>query len=165
MLSLMNIGCESNAQEAGMTRASPQMRLLAKQLHSFEGSSDASVGTDRASTFPAVEKLRLSLIQLMGSIGCRALIARANKLAAAEIHWLAGLRIGEDGELHGVPEALKAESPTSLPDGEVALIAQLIGLLVAFIGPVLTLRLIKQVWPQLDFDSADFSKAPTHEKD
>jgi hypothetical protein len=35
----------------------------------------------------------------------------------------------------------------------------LIGLLVAFIGPALTSRLITQVWPQLSLGDADFGKA------
>ncbi len=40
-------------------------------------------------------------------------------------------------------------------EGEAELLAQLIGLLVAFIGPALTLRLIHQIWPRLSFDDAD----------
>jgi hypothetical protein len=49
-------------------------------------------------------------------------------------------------------------------EGEVVLLAQILGLLVAFIGPPLTLRLINQLWPQLSFNDADFSKTANNEE-
>lgn len=148
-----------------MTEASPQMRFLARQLHEFERSVGASAGVDKANPFPTLERFRLNLALLMGPVGCRALIARAIKLASAEVPWLATLATGEDGELKNLPETVTTLGATAISDGEVALLSQLIGLLVAFIGPALALRLIKQLWPQLAFGLADFSADTTHEKD
>lgn len=148
-----------------MTRASPQTRSLARQLSAFETSVGTPAGSDHTRAFPAVEKLRLDLVALMGPIGCRALIARAMKFAVAERGWLAGIQVGDNGELEGLDGAVQAAGPADAADGEVALLSQLIGLLVAFIGATLTLRLIKQIWPQLVFDIVDFSATPTHEED
>jgi hypothetical protein len=148
-----------------MTRASPQTRLLAKQLQSFEQAGNTSAGTGNVAVFGTTGKLLLSLAELMGPVGCSALLARSVKLAALEVHWLISLRVGEDGNMEGLSGILASVSDAEVSDGEVVLLSQLIGLLVAFIGPALTLRLIKQLWPQLMFDNADFSKASTHKED
>ena len=49
-------------------------------------------------------------------------------------------------------------NPEELFEGGVVLLAQLLGLLVAFIGESLTLRLVREVWPQLPLDDLDFGK-------
>jgi hypothetical protein len=46
--------------------------------------------------------------------------------------------------------------PAEFRDGQVVLLAQLLRLLVAFIGPVMTLRLMGEIWPQLAADNVDF---------
>jgi hypothetical protein len=43
-------------------------------------------------------------------------------------------------------------------DGGAILIAQLIGLLLTFIGEGLTLRLVQDVWPEAVFDGRVFEK-------
>jgi hypothetical protein len=43
-------------------------------------------------------------------------------------------------------------------DGGAILIAQLIGLLLTFIGEGLTLRLVQDVWPEAVFDGLVFEK-------
>jgi hypothetical protein len=35
-------------------------------------------------------------------------------------------------------------------------LAQLLGLLVAFIGPSLTMRLVGEIWPQISLNKVDF---------
>ena len=54
--------------------------------------------------------------------------------------------------------------PEELSEGEVVLLAQLLGLLVAFIGEKLTLRLVREVWPQVPLDDLDFGKGGKDEK-
>ena len=54
--------------------------------------------------------------------------------------------------------------PADFSEGEIVLLAQLLGLLVAFIGMALTLRLINQLWPQLSFNDADFSNTEKNEE-
>ena len=41
-------------------------------------------------------------------------------------------------------------------EGRVVLLAQLLGLMVAFIGENLTLRLVREVWPKAPLDDLDF---------
>jgi hypothetical protein len=44
------------------------------------------------------------------------------------------------------------------------LLAQLLGLLVAFIGKNLTLRLVGEVWPKAALDDLDFGTEEKNEK-
>ena len=83
---------------------------------------------------------------------------RALLLASNEVHWLAAVQVVADGELEGLTVAHSKVGAAEFSEGEVALLAQLLGLLVAFIGPALTIRLITQIWPQLSFAEADFGK-------
>jgi hypothetical protein len=48
--------------------------------------------------------------------------------------------------------------PDEIFEGRVVLLAQLLGLLVAFIGELLTLRLVRDVWPKLSLNDLDFGK-------
>ena len=43
-------------------------------------------------------------------------------------------------------------------------VAQLLGLLVTFIGEELTLRLVREVWPKLSPNNLDFGKGDNNEK-
>lgn len=114
--------------------------------------------------FRTVEKLRAYLSMLMGRSGCEALFARALVRALAEVPSLSAVRVIADGELEGLPEAYAMLGAHGFADGEVAMLAQIIGLLVAFIGPALTLRLLRQLWPDLTFNEADFSNT-SHDED
>jgi hypothetical protein len=42
-----------------------------------------------------------------------------------------------------------------MAEGQVVLLGQLLGLLVAFIGENLTVRVVHEVWPQLTLDHSD----------
>jgi hypothetical protein len=46
----------------------------------------------------------------------------------------------------------------------VVLLAQLLGLLVAFIGENLTLRLMREVWPKVPLNELDFASEGKYEK-
>ena len=146
-----------------MNRASPQMRSIAKQLMASVGPGDSSA-EGRPEIFHATDKLRVHLSKLMGRVGIQALLARGLALAAAEVPWLTALRVVADGELQGLAVARETIDPVDLSEGETVLLAQLLRLLVAFIGPALTLRLINQQWPQLSFTDADFSGSANNEE-
>ena len=123
-----------------------------------ETPGEESAAADNPNPFRALDKLRPHLSMLMGRGGYQALLARALVLATAEVPWLKAVQVVADGELQGVTVAQAASEASDVSEGEVVLLAQLLGLLVAFIGPALTLRLMIQMWPQLSFDDADFSK-------
>jgi hypothetical protein len=146
-----------------VNRASSQLRNIAKQLMVSETLGNTSADADNPMAFRATDKLRPHLSMLMGRSGFQALLARALVLATAEVPWLAGVRVVADGELEGLAAAQATGDAADLSEGEVVLLAQLLGLLVAFIGPSLTQRLIDQLWPQLSFKDADFSNTAENE--
>ena len=90
------------------------------------------------------EKLRRPLSTLVGSSGFRSLLARALTLAKAQAPGLSAVQIKPDGSLEGLSDVGK--------QGHAAagmLIAQLLGLLVTFIGESLMLSLLLDAWPDL----------------
>lgn len=106
--------------------------------------------------FHVCEKLRQHLATFMGSAGFHTLFARALALATKEVPWLRAVRINEDGSLAGLEELQTQLGPDEMFEGGVVLLAQLLGLLVAFIGENLTVRLVREVWPKVTLDDWDF---------
>jgi hypothetical protein len=146
---------KADANSFQMNRATPQMRSIALRLIHYETGKDPSETTDTA-IFQVTDRLRPHLATLMGNGGFRALLARALALASAEVSWLRKVQVNADGTLEGL-ETLHAQlKPAEFREGRVVLLAQLLGLLVAFIGPGLTSRLVGEVWPQLSADNVDF---------
>lgn len=137
------------------------MRSIARQLLASEPPDNEA---DSPAEFRATDKLRPHLSMLMGGGGFQALLARALVLAAVEAPWLAGVRVVEGGQLEGLAVAHAKLDTAEFSDGEVALLTQLLGLLVAFIGPALTLRLMMQIWPQLSFEDAGLGGTANKEK-
>jgi hypothetical protein len=123
------------------------MRNFAKRLLASEAKGDRSAQMSAEDALNVCERLRPQLAMLMGNGGFRALLARALVLAAAEVPWLRVMRVQSDGALGGVEDLRSPLSSEALSAGGVALLAQLLGLLVAFIGENLTLRLAQEVWP------------------
>lgn len=129
-----------------------------------ETPGEESAAPDNPTPFRTLDKLRPHLSMLMGPGGYQALLARALVLATAEVPGLKSVQVDADGELQAVGGVLAASEAAAASEGEVVLVTQLLGLLVVFIGPALTLRLIMQMWPQLSFDDADFSKTASKGK-
>lgn len=143
-----------------MSRATPSMRDFAKRLIAYEAKGNKSSQTANAAGFRVCEKLRPALATLMGNSGFRALLSRALALASAEVPILRAVRVQEDGSLQS---SQKLESPETA-EAEIVLVAQLIGLLVAFIGADLTLRLVREVWPKVPLNNLNFDKGGKNEK-
>lgn len=55
----------------------------------------------------------------------------------------------------GRTAALNGREMDEDADGGVSLVAQLLGLFVIFIGEALTLRLVRDVWPDAPFEGID----------
>ena len=138
------------------------MKEFAKHLLAHETFSDKSAGGDAKAAFRICDKLRVSLGKPMGAMGFRALFSRAVALAGAEIPWLRGLHIQADGTLEGLAELKSKLSNEEIADGEIVLVAELLELLVTFIGPALTLQLLHDAWPEADFSEFEFSTERTH---
>ena len=93
------------------------------------------------------EELRVPLGKMLGVEGFRSLLSRAQVLASADVPWLKALVIEQDGSFAGMKERKLRLDARATVDGELALVGHLLGLLVMFIGPALTLRLLHEVWP------------------
>ena len=141
-----------------MNAATPQVRDFVRHLVAHEMLADPPPATTLPAPCYASEKLRPPLVALMGNVGFSALLSRAGVLAGAEIPWLGSLQVKTDGSFEGFDE-LAAQVPTEeLFEGCVVLLAQLLGLLAAFIGEDLTLRLLREVWPKLSLKNFNVSE-------
>jgi hypothetical protein len=147
-----------------MSHASSQMQEFARRLVNSEVNGSNSERAKTSDAFGLCEKLRPQLATLMGNGGFRALLARALVLASAEVSWLRGLNVKPDGTLGGLDGLPPELDPDSRFEGGVVLLAQLLGLLVAFIGETLTLRLVREIWPKASFDDLNLDKKGKNEK-
>ena len=130
---------------------SPAIKHLTSQLLTGESVRLDSANDEIDRAVRACEKLRVPLTKLGGSAGFSMLLSRAVALASQQDSSLASLRVETDGSLSGVDAVRRASNGTH-PDhpahhgGEIVL-AELLGLLVSFLGESLTLTLIRGAWP------------------
>jgi hypothetical protein len=131
---------------------------LAQRLLTYEAVAGRNSETSESAAFRVCAKLRRPLVTLAGVAGFRSLLSRALTLARAEAPGLGAVQIAADGFLKGLDE-LEPDIDKQQPKDEGAiLIAQLLGLLLTFIGEGLTLRLVQDVWPEAAFDGHVFEK-------
>jgi hypothetical protein len=93
------------------------------------------------------EKLRLPLSKLVGVAGFRSLLSRALAIAKAEVPLLIAVQVRADGSLEGLDGPGHDQDAGAGGQAGVVIVAQLLGLLVTFIGEPLTLRLVRDAWP------------------
>jgi UDP-N-acetylenolpyruvoylglucosamine reductase len=121
------------------------MRDLARRLLT---SSQSAADSDSQEAVLVNEKLRIALIQVAGADGFTALLRRALALASVEAPALKNATVSADGRLEGLEQL--ATLPGSVAGAAaVAITAHLLELLVTFIGEHLTLRLVRQAWPNI----------------
>ena len=135
-----------------MSRASPKMRHFAKRLTVYERRRNRPSETNTPPAFQVCEKLRVHLATLMGAGGYRELMSCALPRAKAEAPWLGAVQVKVDGSLEGLEALNPPRNPDELFEGGVVLVAQLLGLLTAFIGQSLTLRFVREIWPTVPLD-------------
>jgi hypothetical protein len=128
-------------------------RDWARRLLAEEAAVDETSLTTGSSISRVYEKLRGSLCALAGVASFRSLASRALTLAKAEAPSLSAMQVNADGSLQVPSEA--SERELTAGEGGVILLAQLLGLLHAFIGEGLTLRLLQDTWPNAVFDDCD----------
>jgi hypothetical protein len=150
-------GGTASANAFLMNRATPKMRNLAKRLIACETKGNKSSRATPAATFLVIEKLRPHFTMLMGNAGFHALLSRALALARAEVSRMRAVNVKADGSLDGLDELAQVD-PEEIAEGGVVLIAQLLGLLVAFIGEKLTLQMMREVWPKLSTNDLNFDE-------
>ena len=141
-----------------MRRSTPKMRDFSERLIAYETKGEKSSEKKTRAACRVAEKLRPHLATLMGNLGFRGLLSRALALANAEVPWLHAVHVNADGSFEGLDGLGTQVDPDEIFKGCVVLLAELLGLLMAFIGENLTLRLVREIWPQLSLDDLDFDK-------
>jgi hypothetical protein len=131
---------------------------LARRLLTYEAVAGSSSEPTESAAFRVCEKLRGPLCSLAGVAGFRSLLSRALTLARAEAPSLNAVQVGADGSLTGLDELGPQEDKDLSGEGGAILIAQLLGLLLTFIGEGITLRLVHDVWPEPTFDDRNSRK-------
>lgn len=134
-----------------MDHPSPSMRDLARRLLAVEAASQSASDPHEQEAVLVNEKLRISLIQFGGADGFAALLRRALALASAEVPALRSAKVSADGRLEGL-ELLVTRAGSVAGAAAVAITAHMLGLLVTFIGEPLTLRLVRNAWPNTSLD-------------
>lgn len=125
---------------------SPKIRELARWLVAYEVARDTRAQVNSPALVLAVEKLRRPLVTFAGIAGFHSLLTRALTLAKAQVPGLSTVQIEADGSLEGVSDLGKHDQ---VAEAGVMLVAQLLGLLVTFIGESLMLSLVRDAWPDL----------------
>ena len=139
-----------------MDQTSSSLRDIARRLLAAEAAK-SSCRSHGHEAVRVCEALRFSLTRFAGADGFTSLLRRAVALARAEVPELQGITVNSSGSLEGLDWLASGDQkPDSGPDrsaeAAVAITAHLLGLLVTFIGRPLTLRLVRDAWPDASLD-------------
>jgi hypothetical protein len=137
-----------------MNMTTPAIQNLARRLIAVEAARDPSDGLVGAAV-RACEKLRAPLAKFMGVAGFQSLMTRAMALATAEVPWLDSVQVRANGSLEGFDAATLQQGAFQGGEAGAVVVAQLLGLLVTFIGEPLTLRLVRDAWPDASVTGMD----------
>ena len=144
-----------------MHQATPRLRDAARRLLALEANGTERDATEAA--LSALGKIRSHLSKLVGITGFQVLLERALTMTKAEAGWLTSVRVQSDATLEGFGEAAQNQSDDVTLEGSVALLAQLLRLLIAFIGENLTVGIVRDVWPDSQAADGDFGAEETPE--
>ena len=146
-----------------MNHATPRMRNFAKYLIVHEGATDDSPLTENQATLGVVEKLRPQLEELMGNTGFRALVMHSMARAKDEIPWLGEPQMNPGGSFQAFEQTTVLTDQGQSSEGGAVMLAWFLGLLGSFIGELLTIQLVIEIWPNLSLNKC-FSQEENHEK-
>jgi len=124
---------------------------LARRLPAVEAARKCDGDAQSHEIVRVCEKLRHSLTRLAGAEGFASLLRRALALAGANAPAVKSVKLSPDGSLEGL-EALAADDDRDGTEAASSILAQLLGLLMTFIGEPLTLRVVREIWPEASFD-------------
>ena len=123
------------------------MRDLAQRLLAMEAVSQSATGAHVHEAVRVCEKLQISLTRFAGVDGFTSLLRRALALAHADVPSLQTVKLKPDCSMEGLG-VLAVDATNGGPEAAVAITAHLLGLLVTLIGKPLTLRLVRDAWPE-----------------
>ncbi len=133
----------------------PKMLDLAHRLVAYEAVAGKTSDPMGSATLRVYEKLRQGLGEFAGVAGFQSLASRALVLARSEASSLGAARVTADGCLHGLGEFENQIDENRDGEEGTILIARLLGLLLIFLGEVLTLSLLRVTWPGAALDDCN----------
>jgi hypothetical protein len=136
---------------AASSRATATYRDLACWLLEKETVVEADPPGVSAAAERACQKLSEHLSKWVSPVGSHAILSSALNRARAEFPFLEGVHAGTALEacLEGLREQLHDVEAGEASKGVLAVVAALLDLVVGFIGEDLSLRLVREVWPDL----------------
>lgn len=125
-------------------------RDLAERLLVIEAAPEKPGRQGAMAVDRVLGKLQTALTRFAGQDGFASLLRRALVLAQSQYPSLAKATLKPDGTLQGLAKP-RGESAGGAAVEAVAVVAHLLSLLVTFIGVPLTLRLVREGWPDESF--------------
>jgi hypothetical protein len=132
---------------------------LARRLVDCEAAAGKTSEPTDSVIVRVCEKLRRPLSAVVGVADYRLMLSRALTLAKMEAPALGAVQVTTDGSLQWLGETSAEADETHTAEEGVVLIAQLLGLFLAFLGEALTLQLVRDVSPHLEVTTE--ADAPT----
>ena len=146
-------------------QAALEMRDVAHRLLTYEAGAGKTSEPMESHAQRVYKKLRQSLVEFLGVVGFQSLESRALKLARPEAIRDGAAQIASEESLLGLEQGLgesRGEIGTQIDmDKDLAgelgilLIANLLELLLMFLGEALTLSLLRNGWPGEIFDDGN----------
>lgn len=131
------------------------MRSLARRLIAVEAATPSNALPQELEAVRVCEKLRVPLTRFAGTEGFTSLLRRALALAREDVPALQAVTVTSEG-CQGLEVIATADRTTGI-DAAVAITAHLLGLLVTFIGESLTLRMVREAWPDIPLNASAFN--------
>lgn len=128
-----------------MNLATTQLRDLTDRL--LANGAGASEDVRFATAVRFCRQLSNVLSKLTGTAGSLSLLSRALVLSRQEAPCLKSVQVMPDGQLEGFTESAPEDEQAEWDEAGIVLVAQLLGLLHAFIGERLTTHLVDESWP------------------
>jgi hypothetical protein len=133
-----------------------KLQKLALRLFEYEATKSANADEPVKAIESCCQRLHDRLDRLIGPGGFRAILYRALYLAKKKYAWLEGVGIEDypGCEFKDLREAVKGKKPATVNDACTLILANVIWLLVTFIGEDITFGLIQEAWPDVRTDIA-----------
>jgi len=138
-----------------MTAVFPALEDLTRRILAVESARVKAADTQVDEALQVCATLQVPLSKFTGPVGFLSLLSRALVLAKAEVPALQVVQVRPDGILVGFDEIKQDQDAGELEKGRLVLVAHLMGLLATFIGESLTLRLVRDAWPDASINETD----------
>jgi hypothetical protein len=123
---------------------------MARSLVASETDATATSLQTQPATLRVYERLRRQLGAPVGVDGFQALASRALALAKSEAPRLGAVQVLANGGLNGLGEVDSQSGTDEIGEAGIALISELLGLFLSFLGEATTLRLIEDLRLQVE---------------